>query len=61
MSNVIEFRAYDLYIGEVNNKETGLIDEVVRIKGQVAFDPDFIEEMKLKGVKKYDKIEKQEG
>lgn len=50
----IEFNHWDLVIAET--KEGA---EVVNIKGPVAFDPDFIEEMKSKGVKKFTEEEEQ--
>lgn len=51
---MIELQARDLMIAEITNKDTGAKEEVVRIKGSCAFDPDFIEECKLKGVKKWE-------
>lgn len=49
---LIEMQARDLMIAEVIDKDSGKPVEVVRIKGGCAFDPDFIEECKLKGVRK---------
>jgi len=54
---MIEFRPYDLMIKRVMDKRSNMEVEVVQIKGSVAFDPDFIEEMKLKGVKTYEERE----
>lgn len=44
----IEFRPQDLMIKDTNNG-----DEVVNIRSSLAFDPEFIAEMKANGVKKY--------
>lgn len=52
---MIELRPQDLQIKETNDG-----DEVVNIKGHLAFDADFIAEMKEKGVKKYVKQQEEE-
>lgn len=51
----IELRSQDLCINETNDGT-----EVVNIKGNLAFDVDFIQEMKDLGVKKYIKEEETE-
>lgn len=47
----IELNSYDLQIKDIKN-EDGTTSEVVQIRSQIAFDEDFIEEMKLSGVRK---------
>lgn len=54
---MIELQSRDLQIKKITTKDGDEV-ELVEIKGGVAFDSDFIEEMRLKGVK--DKAIKQE-
>jgi len=54
---MIEFRPYDLTIGEFIDKNTGETREIARIKSALAFDDAFIAELKAQGVTKYIKQE----
>lgn len=56
----ITLRSSDLTITEVLDNESGNMVEVVRIKGGVAFDEDFITECKNNGVKKWVKDKEEE-
>lgn len=56
---LIELMPRDLFIAEYIDKKTGNKNKVVRLRSNVAFDEDFIEEMKLKGVKEV--IEQEEA
>lgn len=47
-----ELKSYDLFITDIKNSD-GETCEVVRINSRLAFNKDFIDEMKAAGVKKY--------
>lgn len=47
----IELRTQDLFIKDVQTKEG--MREVINLRGSLAFDEDFIQEMKANGVRKF--------
>lgn len=51
----IELNSYDMQITETKDG-----DLVAQIRPQLAFDPSFIEEMRLKGVRDYIKVQNAE-
>jgi len=55
----IEFNHYDLYIETIKNREGDMVD-VAKISNRLAFDRDFIEELKIQGVKKIVKYNSQD-
>ena len=55
----IEFNHYDLYVETITNREGDKV-EVAKISNRLAFDRDFIEELKAQGVKKIVKYNNQE-
>jgi len=54
----IELRSNDLYIKDVETKN-GIV-EVINLRNTLAFDQDFIEEMKTNGVRKFVPEEEEE-
>lgn len=55
----IELNHYDLYIEDIQNREGDEV-EVAKISNRLAFDHDFIAELKENGVRKLVKYNKQQ-